>query len=243
MKKTATALAVGGALFLSASISQLASAATFNVADTNTTNRPTATAKKASATTNNKKVVARTAAVVTKTVVVNPGDYLTKIAEANNTSVQRLYDANTFIDNPDLIYPGQELKIPDEKEDIAHRDMPAASAVAQQVQAEAQASAAPAAAPAPARSYSYTPSSAPAVAGGSVWDQLAACESGGNWAINTGNGFYGGLQFTLSSWQGVGGSGYPNQASREEQIMRGQMLQARGGWGNWPACSAKLGLY
>jgi hypothetical protein len=96
--------------------------------------------------------------------------------------------------------------------------------------------------PAPAPSYSYTPSSAPAVAGGSVWDSLAACESGGNWAINTGNGFYGGLQFTLSSWQAVGGSGYPNQASREEQIMRGQMLQARGGWGNWPACSAKLGL-
>jgi hypothetical protein len=77
---------------------------------------------------------------------------------------------------------------------------------------------------------------------GSVWDRLAQCESGGNWAINTGNGFYGGLQFTLSSWRGVGGSGYPNMASREEQIARAEILQSRQGWGAWPACSAKLGL-
>mgnify|MGYP006373783203 FL=1 len=77
---------------------------------------------------------------------------------------------------------------------------------------------------------------------GSVWDQLAACEAGGNWAINTGNGYYGGLQFSLSSWRGVGGSGLPSEASREEQISRGQMLQARSGWGAWPACSARLGL-
>jgi LysM repeat protein len=235
MRKTATAVAVGGALLLSAAISHLASAATFNVADTTKANRPAVTAKKTAATTD-KKVVAQTAAVTTKTVVVNPGDNLTRIAEGNNTSVQRLYDANTFIDNPDLIFPNQELKVPDEKETIAHRDMPVSSAVGQQVQAEA------AAAGPTTRASTYTPSAAPAVTGGSVWDSLAACESGGNWAINTGNGFYGGLQFTLSSWQAVGGSGYPNQASREEQIMRGQMLQARGGWGNWPACSAKLGL-
>jgi LysM repeat protein len=219
---------------MSVAISHPASAATFDIANAK---RPTASTATVAVAKTDKPVVAKTAAVTTKTVVVNPGDYLTKIAEANNTSVQRLYDANTFIDNPDLIYPGQELRIPDEKEDIAHREMPTTSAVGQQVQAEAQASTAPAV------SRSYTPSTAPAVAGGSVWDALAACESGGNWAINTGNGFYGGLQFTLSSWQAVGGSGYPNQASREEQIMRGQMLQARGGWGNWPACSAKLGLY
>lgn len=78
--------------------------------------------------------------------------------------------------------------------------------------------------------------------GNTVWDRLAECESGGNWAINTGNGYYGGLQFTLSSWSAVGGSGYPHQASREEQILRGQRLQALQGWGAWPACSAKLGL-
>jgi LysM repeat protein len=233
MRMTATAVAVVGTLFMSAANAPLASITNNKSSDTATPVAKVATATK-------KAEIKTASAPLGKTVVVSEGDYLTKIAEANNTSVQRLYDANTFIDNPDLIYPGQEMRIPDEKEDIAHREMPVASAVGQQVQAEAQASEAPA--PAPARSYSYTPSSAPAVAGGSVWDSLAACESGGNWAINTGNGFYGGLQFTLSSWQAVGGSGYPNQASREEQIMRGQMLQARGGWGNWPACSAKLGL-
>ena len=75
-----------------------------------------------------------------------------------------------------------------------------------------------------------------------VWDNLAKCESGGNWQINTGNGYYGGLQFTESSWNAVGGQGLPSQASREEQIMRGKMLKERGGWGNWPACAAQLGL-
>ena len=75
-----------------------------------------------------------------------------------------------------------------------------------------------------------------------VWDRLAQCESGGDWSINTGNGFYGGLQFTLSSWRAVGGSGMPNHASRAEQIMRGQRLQAMQGWGAWPVCSRKIGV-
>jgi len=74
-----------------------------------------------------------------------------------------------------------------------------------------------------------------------TWDRLAKCESGGNWATNTGNGYYGGLQFSLPSWRGVGGSGYPHEASREEQIRRGQILQARYGWGQWPHCSKQLG--
>lgn len=83
----------------------------------------------------------------------------------------------------------------------------------------------------------------PANTGGSgVWDQLAQCESGGNWSINTGNGYYGGLQFSLQSWRGVGGSGYPHQASREEQISRGQALQRIQGWGAWPGCARQLGL-
>ena len=76
----------------------------------------------------------------------------------------------------------------------------------------------------------------------SVWDRLARCESGGNWSINTGNGYYGGLQFSLSSWRAVGGSGYPHTASRAEQIKRGKLLLARHGWGAWPACTRKLGL-
>jgi uncharacterized protein YabE (DUF348 family) len=85
-------------------------------------------------------------------------------------------------------------------------------------------------------------SSAPSVASGGVWDKIAACESGGNWSINTGNGFYGGLQFTLSTWHANGGSGMPNQASRAAQIAVAKRVQAAQGWGAWPACTAKLGL-
>ena len=88
--------------------------------------------------------------------------------------------------------------------------------------------------------------SAPAVSTGSVWDSLAQCESGGNWSINTGNGFYGGLQFTRSTWLAYGGGQYAptaNLASREQQIaIATKVRDARGGYGDWPACSAKLGL-
>lgn len=87
--------------------------------------------------------------------------------------------------------------------------------------------------------------SAPAAnyaSGGSVWDTLAKCESGGNWAINTGNGYYGGLQFSLSTWRAFGGSGYPHQQSREAQIAVAQRIQAGQGWGAWPSCTSKMGL-
>jgi uncharacterized protein YabE (DUF348 family) len=77
---------------------------------------------------------------------------------------------------------------------------------------------------------------------GSVWDKLAKCESGGNWSINTGNGYYGGLQFSLSTWRAYGGSGLPSNASRERQIAIAKKLQADAGWGAWPACSRKIGL-
>jgi uncharacterized protein YabE (DUF348 family) len=84
---------------------------------------------------------------------------------------------------------------------------------------------------------------APAVSDGSVWDRLAGCESGGNWHANTGNGYYGGLQFNIGTWQANGGSGRPDQASREQQIaIATKVRDAAGGYGAWPACSAKLGL-
>ncbi|WP_302471953.1 transglycosylase family protein [Curtobacterium flaccumfaciens] len=79
-------------------------------------------------------------------------------------------------------------------------------------------------------------------ASGSTWDQLAQCESGGNWAINTGNGYYGGLQFNLGTWQANGGAGNPASASREAQIAVAERVLASQGWGAWPACSAQLGL-
>ncbi|WP_297008786.1 resuscitation-promoting factor Rpf1 domain-containing protein [uncultured Corynebacterium sp.] len=79
----------------------------------------------------------------------------------------------------------------------------------------------------------------------SDWDRLAQCEAGGNWAINTGNGYHGGLQFSPSTWNGYGGqefAPYAYQASREEQIVVGERVLAGQGWGAWPSCSSQLGL-
>lgn len=82
--------------------------------------------------------------------------------------------------------------------------------------------------------------------GTTVWDQLARCESGGNWAANSGNGYYGGLQFDKGTWSANGGNQYapyPNQASREQQIEIAQRVRnARGNYHAWPTCSAQVGL-
>jgi uncharacterized protein YabE (DUF348 family) len=91
------------------------------------------------------------------------------------------------------------------------------------------------------------PPAPPATSGGdSVWDAIAQCESGGNWAINTGNGYYGGLQFLQSTWLAYGGGAYaslPSEASREQQIaIATKVRDASGGYGPWPACAASLGL-
>lgn len=75
-----------------------------------------------------------------------------------------------------------------------------------------------------------------------IWDALAQCESGGNWSINTGNGYYGGLQFSLASWRWVGGTGYPHHHTRLEQIHRAELLRERLGWNAWPSCARRLGL-
>ena len=76
----------------------------------------------------------------------------------------------------------------------------------------------------------------------STWDALAQCESSGNWAINTGNGYTGGLQFSPTTWAAYGGTGSAADASREQQIAVAERVQASQGWGAWPSCSAKLGL-
>lgn len=76
----------------------------------------------------------------------------------------------------------------------------------------------------------------------STWDSLAQCESGGNWGINTGNGYAGGLQFSPGTWAAYGGTGSAANASREQQIAVAEKVQAGQGWGAWPACAAKLGL-
>jgi uncharacterized protein YabE (DUF348 family) len=84
----------------------------------------------------------------------------------------------------------------------------------------------------------------PPISNGHVWDALAGCESGGNWAINTGNGYYGGVQFDQNTWERQGGLRYAQRAdlaTREEQIAIAEVTRARQGWGAWPTCSARLG--
>lgn len=71
------------------------------------------------------------------------------------------------------------------------------------------------------------------------WDAIAACESGGNWAINTGNGYHGGLQFTLATWRANGGVGMPEHASRAEQIRVAENVLRTQGIGAWPVCGAR----
>lgn len=175
-----------------------------------------------------------------KVVVIKEGDTLTKIADENKTTYPRLFDANTKIENPDVIHPGDKVRIPHPKEELKHREIVAPAPVVQTyVQPQPQASA--------SQNTTYVPPTpAPQVSSsnvdGGVWDRLASCESGGNWAINTGNGYYGGLQFNLGTWQSNGGTGYPHQASKAEQIRVAENLRAARGFSPWPACSAQLGL-
>src|SRR5699024_5642654 len=87
--------------------------------------------------------------------------------------------------------------------------------------------------------------SAPTAPSGSVWDRIAQCESGGNWSINTGNGYYGGLQFSAQTWTAFGGGKYAstaNQATRAQQIDIAKKVQAQQGWGAWPSCTSQLGI-
>ena len=125
-------------------------------------------------------------------------------------------------------------------EELQADAMPTPAAVPMEATLHAIATAAPTPAPraqAPQRVVTYD--------GDAVWDDLARCESGGNWAINTGNGYYGGLQFNLGTWESYGGAAfaaYPHEATPEEQIAVAERLRAARGYQPWPACRAKLGL-
>lgn len=101
-----------------------------------------------------------------------------------------------------------------------------------QLQAKAKASLAKAPVSPPVTTYTS----------GTVWDRLAQCESGGNWAINTGNGFYGGLQFDIGTWGGYKGYANASLAPASVQIEKAMEVHARRGFSPWPACKMKLGL-
>lgn len=253
-----TAAIAGSALFLGAAHSSASTAGAPNININNILKKPAVTRPVDHEATASPQV--KLAAYVTpgsdgKTVTVEPGDYLSKIADANSTSYQRIYYANTIIDNPDLIYPGEQLRIPADNEQLTARPLPenAPPEVKAQVATPEQqsAAAAPQQAPAdntPAPDPAPAPQPvavAPSAASGSVWDSIAACESGGNWAIDTGNGFYGGLQFTQSTWAAYGGLAYAPRAdlaTRDQQIAVASKVQAGQGWGAWPVCSVKAGV-
>jgi len=170
--------------------------------------------------------------------IVERGESLSKIAVQYGYSEfdgwRRLYDANTDVANPNVIEVGQKLQIPAATDDVAARDLPVVAPARRGERAASRSG-----------RTSAPASGGAAVAGAGVWDQLAACESGGNWSINTGNGYRGGLQFHPQTWTGFGGGEFAataDQASRDQQIAVAQRVQAKQGWGAWPACSRKLGL-
>jgi LysM repeat protein len=171
-----------------------------------------------------------------KKVVVKQGDSLSKIAKkAKLSSWRPIWDLNKKLHYPNLIYPGQKLLLPAKGEQVKHRPLPP-MAVTRVVGQELSA----ATSSGSRRSTATRSASAPA--GGSVWDRLAQCESGGNWGINTGNGYSGGLQFAQGTWRANGGTGSAHNASRAEQIRVAERVRASQGWGAWPACSSRLGL-
>jgi hypothetical protein len=118
----------------------------------------------------------------------------------------------------------------------------AAAAAQAQEQAQAAAAAQAAAQQAAAAQAAQSQQSSSSYPAGGVWAELRACESGGNYEEDSGNGYYGAYQFALSTWEGLGFSGLPSDASPAVQDEAAQELQARSGWDQWPACASELGL-
>ncbi len=168
-------------------------------------------------------------------VQVQAGDYLEKIASDHNTTYLRLYYANTDIKDQDLIFPGQTLRIPADDEQLSARPLAtnAPVAVVAAVAANPAVETAPVSRPAVTANFDTTD--------GGVWDRIAACESGGNWAINTGNGYYGGLQFDVGTWGGYGGYATANLAPKSVQIERANQIRAARGYSPW-TCAAIVGI-
>jgi hypothetical protein len=173
---------------------------------------------------------------------IRPGDTLSQIAArayGSGADWPAIWWANhRQVPDPDLITAGQRLALPTAHQVppwLARAALAATAAVRPALAAPAGATATPAA-PAPASSP------APASPGGVNWSAIAACESGGNWAASTGNGFYGGLQFTEQTWLGYGGGRYAssaNLATPAQQIAVAERVLAGQGIGAWPVCGAR----
>jgi len=173
---------------------------------------------------------------------VRPGDSLSAIAArayGSKADWPAVWWANRHqVTNPDMIAAGQRLRLPAS----GHVPRWLAKAALAAIRAAGSAPAASASAPSagsPAAQQAATP--APA-SGGANWAAIAACESGGNWSANTGNGFYGGLQFTEQTWLAYGGGQYAasaNLATPAQQIAVAQRVLAAQGIGAWPVCGAR----
>lgn len=158
-------------------------------------------------------------------------------------SVQDVVAANG-IANPNLIFPGEIIQLPGRdsytvaKGDTLSRIVGGPPPV---VLVSAISVPSPAPAPTPDGGAAVQPAvmTTPAVHQSVNWDAVAKCESGDNWAINTGNGFHGGLQFTLSTWHSNGGSGMPESAGRDEQIRVAENVLHSQGIGAWPVCGRR----
>jgi transglycosylase-like protein/LysM domain-containing protein len=175
--------------------------------------------------------------------IVRPGDTVSAIAARADGSAAgwpAIWRANRRqVPDPDLITTGQRLTLPRSHQvpPWLARAAPAAAAAARPAPA-APAGTAPAAPAASAQASSP----APASSGEVNWSAIAACESGGNWAASTGNGFYGGLQFTEQTWLANGGGRYAssaNLATPAQQIAVAQNVLASQGIGAWPVCGAR----
>jgi Transglycosylase-like domain/LysM domain len=139
--------------------------------------------------------------------------------------------------NPNLITAGQRLRLPASGQVPAWMARAAQAAIPAPPPAPAAVSIPQASPPAAAP----VSTAAPASSGGANWSAIAACESGGNWSASTGNGFYGGLQFTEQTWLGYGGGQYAssaNQATKAQQIAVAERVLAGQGIGAWPTCGA-----
>lgn len=162
--------------------------------------------------------------------IVAAGESLSVIAAAHTLETWRpIWNANQQLANPDVLNIGQELIIP--ATPTTDRPLPSGYgepvAVVQSAPVQSYQQSVPA--PAPVKRQAVAPA-----ASGDVFARIRSKESGGNYAINTGNGYYGAYQFSLGTWRSVGGQGLPSQASPAEQDMRAKMLYDRRGCSPWP---------
>jgi len=184
---------------------------------------------------------------------VHQGDTLSAIAThayGSSADWPAIWWANRHqVRNPNMITVGQRLQLPASghvSARMAHAAVaaiPAPPPAPAPVATQAQAGSAPQGEPPATTPVSTAPvsSAPPASSGGANWSAIAACESGGNWSANTGNGFYGGLQFTEQTWLAYGGGQYApsaNLASESEQIAVADRVLAGQGIGAWPVCGA-----